>query len=49
LAEVLAGETGGDEIASRKALERRDVWLDLRVREPCAEHLSGCVIDLAEE
>jgi hypothetical protein len=49
LAEVLARETGDNEIASRKALEGRDVCMDLRVCETCAEHRSGCVIYLAEE
>jgi hypothetical protein len=49
LAEVLARETSDDEIASRKTFERRDVCMDLRVCETCAEYRSGGVIYLAEK
>jgi hypothetical protein len=49
LAEVLAREASGDEIASRKTVERRDVCVDLRLGETCAEDRSGGVVYLAEE
>lgn len=49
LAEVLAGKTGGDEIAWRQALKCRNVGVDLNVAKSRSEHGSSGIVNLAKE